>query len=603
MVGRFLVTTALEETWPADDVPVLFLGEWCRLYDRKSAWEKRDALVAPYHWDDRKKLHQDYLYLRDVYESSLSALTVEFAKFHGERHSVRYWRILVGPWLGYFIQMLFDRWFMLQTAVSSYEVIGVRIIDRAPFDLVPNDMTDWTSPQSRHQGQLFIGDNWTELITGQLFEWSGIPIERVSARSSLEESIPRTSYVSARSKIRSFLGRALRTFSRANDYFLLTTYLGLRADFSLQIRQGQVPQLWSSTPTPWTAVDPDARKWTLGIGRPNDPDEFLDLLGKLIPMHLPTAYLEGYRALLATTDRLPWPRCPKAIFDSNSWNSDDVFKAWAAARVESYGASLVLGQHGGNYGTALWNFNEEHQIAISDRFLTWGWDVADQQKVTPVGNFKDANRRVTPDPNGVALIVGNTSPRYSYHMYSATVGAGQWLDYFDEQCRFIDALPCDIKTDVLVRLYPKSYGLQPDKRWRLRFPDLVLDVGNQPMGNLLKKARIYISTYNATTYLESLSLNFPTLIFWNPKHWELRDSALPYFEKLKSVGVFHETPESAARQMATVWSDVLGWWHSADVQLARQEFCERYAKTLAKPLDELKKVFCGINDERGCLLK
>ena len=29
MVARFLVTTALEETWPEDpETPVLFLGEW-----------------------------------------------------------------------------------------------------------------------------------------------------------------------------------------------------------------------------------------------------------------------------------------------------------------------------------------------------------------------------------------------------------------------------------------------------------------------------------------------------------------------------------------------------------------------------------------------
>jgi hypothetical protein len=34
-----LVTTALEETWPDDNQPVLFLGEWCRLYSKKPLWE------------------------------------------------------------------------------------------------------------------------------------------------------------------------------------------------------------------------------------------------------------------------------------------------------------------------------------------------------------------------------------------------------------------------------------------------------------------------------------------------------------------------------------------------------------------------------------
>ena len=42
---RFLITTALEETW-RDDEPVLFLGEWCRLYSRKDRWSKIDAEIT-----------------------------------------------------------------------------------------------------------------------------------------------------------------------------------------------------------------------------------------------------------------------------------------------------------------------------------------------------------------------------------------------------------------------------------------------------------------------------------------------------------------------------------------------------------------------------
>ena len=67
---RFLVTTAIEETWPKDG-PVLFLGKWCRLYNRKSVWEKLDVEIAPYHWDDRARLQQDYQYLQSLYEALL----------------------------------------------------------------------------------------------------------------------------------------------------------------------------------------------------------------------------------------------------------------------------------------------------------------------------------------------------------------------------------------------------------------------------------------------------------------------------------------------------------------------------------------------------
>ena len=67
MVSRFLITTPLEETWPDNpNAPVLFLGEWCRLYARKERWPKMYAVVLLYHWDDRQKLYNDYQYLNNI---------------------------------------------------------------------------------------------------------------------------------------------------------------------------------------------------------------------------------------------------------------------------------------------------------------------------------------------------------------------------------------------------------------------------------------------------------------------------------------------------------------------------------------------------------
>lgn len=89
MVKRFLITTALEDTW-RDDGPVVFLGEWCRRYSRRDCWSVMDAEVLPYHWDDRAKFQADYQYLRDFDERLLQDLTVQLNQIHGVDHSLRY---------------------------------------------------------------------------------------------------------------------------------------------------------------------------------------------------------------------------------------------------------------------------------------------------------------------------------------------------------------------------------------------------------------------------------------------------------------------------------------------------------------------------------
>ena len=111
------------------------------------------------------------------------------------------------------------------------------------------------------------------------------------------------------------------------------------------------------------------------------------------------------------------------------------------------------------------------------------------------------------------------------------------------------------------------------------------------MHDLIKQSRIYISTYNATTYLESLALNIPTIMYWNPTYWELRNDAIPYFELLKSAKIFYETPESAAKHMVDVWDDVSAWRQSDTVQTNRRLFSERYSHTPEKPVDKLETVF------------
>ena len=62
--SRVLVTTALESSWPDVDTPVVFLGEWCRLYERRSHWTRYDGEVARYHWDDRQRLRRDFEHLQ-----------------------------------------------------------------------------------------------------------------------------------------------------------------------------------------------------------------------------------------------------------------------------------------------------------------------------------------------------------------------------------------------------------------------------------------------------------------------------------------------------------------------------------------------------------
>ena len=83
---------------------------------------------------------------------------------------------------------------------------------------------------------------------------------------------------------------------------------------------------------------------------------------------------------------------------------------------------------------------------------------------------------------------------------------------------------------------------------------------------------MWVSAYNSSPILETLSANFPTIAFWDFNHWELRDAAIPYYEDLVRVGIVHKTPASAAKKVNEVYQDPMLWWLSPEVQEVKKSF-------------------------------
>ena len=110
---KLLVTTAIEDTWGADE-HIVFLGEWCRQYDRKKIWSKRSHEVLPFIWTDRQKFENDYLYLEDLYERVLDKFCIVLNDINNTNHKIKYWRMIIGPWLLIYISILWERWESLQ---------------------------------------------------------------------------------------------------------------------------------------------------------------------------------------------------------------------------------------------------------------------------------------------------------------------------------------------------------------------------------------------------------------------------------------------------------------------------------------------------------
>lgn len=583
-----LVTTAIEKTWPSANEPILFLGEWCLLYSEKEKWEKFNYRVASYHWDDRTKAFNDYKFLNILYEELLCDLAKKLNSIHNVNHSIRYWRVIIGPWLGFFLQAVFDRWITIQKTLQDNNISYVNVLKNQGKNFIPNDMD--------HFSNMFIDDSWNEYIYGEILKFFNFKKIKYITNSKIKDCSETNNnffnFNMVKKKCNTLVNFISGLISKDSDYFLISTYLPIKKSILLQIKLGQFPKIWRSISISHFDLNYDLRNWSLSKKKLKK-NTFAAFIRDFIPMNIPLSVLEGFYRMQEVSRDISWPKVPKAIFTSNAFWLDEVFKFWCANLIEN-GTPLITSQHGGNYGVALWSFMEDHQTSISDLFLTWGWRNDKKRNIKPLGILKNLGLSVKSNKNGYLLLVQMMLPRYSYHMYSVPISSSQFSSYLSDQYDFVKNLPCNIQEKLLIRVNSYDYGYDVNKRWLDNFPFIKLDYGRKSMLSSMRDSRIFISTYNATTFLESMSANFPTIIFWNVNFWELNKQSIPYFELLEEVGIFHKTPESAAKKVINVWDDVDKWWNGKLIQAARIKFCYAYARTPSNPLKSLKNVILNV---------
>ena len=575
---RHLVTTAIQRTWPDKEHPVKFLGEWCLLYSERRKYESFDYETYAYHWNDRVKLKNDYKKLSLFYENSLKIFASILNEKHGVDYSVKYWRILIGPWLGYFTHILYDRWSMLKLAIESGEVGSVTIVDRKSTDLIPQDMHDFC--------RLRTSDDWNEMIFGELLTISfknKIDIERITQLPAT--SIKSSFFDETRNHFNYLIGCVFsfltRPFVNREEYFFKSTTFSVLTLLKLQIKLGLIPKLWRTKMIPRVSRRDIERPLFSSVAG----DSFEEVLHAMVYRHMPFLYVERYDFLSSLVSQLPWPSKPKAIFTHVAYEEDDLFKQWAAEKIEA-GSKFVLGQHGGHYGIGLLSFSQDHETAICDNYLTWGWDDASSLNIHRSVFQRPFPKNLRHDSSGELLIVMYTMPRYMHLLFSAALSS-QWLDYFKDQVKLIASLSENIRSKSTARMSLNDYGWELGDRLKSTFTTLSIDDGVKDIRKQIASCRLYVATYNATTYLESLAYNIPTIIFWDPNRWELSEDAIPYFSELEAVGIFHKCPKSAAHKINEVWDDVDGWWYSDKVQIARASLCSRFARSPQNVVDEI----------------
>ena len=156
-----LVSSSLIETFPEDGKAVL-LGTWC-LANPNIEITNLDSEILEYHWDKADRFYGDVEFLEQVYEEYLDKLTYILNTLHCVAYSKHYWRINLGWWLTFFIEVLYDRWQNVSKAAELYPHGEIRRIIQ--FDLYQAERDTSTFFEKSANDEL-----WNERLSADIFE-------------------------------------------------------------------------------------------------------------------------------------------------------------------------------------------------------------------------------------------------------------------------------------------------------------------------------------------------------------------------------------------------------------------------------------------------
>ncbi len=562
----FLATTALEEFWDTTK-PIVFLGEWCLLHGRRSFWEPLNGRLLESPFNNGEAAHTAYQYINGIYEQILPLLRDILNTVHGQCYSLRFWRIVLGPWLQLYLSVIYDRYSDLRRALEQYPDCATIVLPENSF-VIPSDTLDfaWRVKEDSFNLQIF-----TKILTalGKTYP-CGARIEHASVYNFVDRSWKENA-LNAIAKIYVGVGaKALSPVFLRNSYF--SKFSELR--FSVKTAGKVLPMIRPLTKQSLPPDNEDLRKNLpkIEIGH----GEFERCLSAILFSDMPRSFLEGFCRVNHDAKHV-YPKNPKAILSANAWHFEETFKQWAAMSAEK-GTLLIGTPHGGNYGGLADMPFEDHETAIVDRYYSWGWERKDcVAEVIPFPANKLVGRKKVGASNRKSGILWATtsSPRY---LMQFPLLPKFFHEYLFWQGRFAKTLHPKIVSALRLRPHREDGGWEIAGRIKECIPGVTIETWDVPFQESLANCRLYVCDHLSTTFAEALAANKPTLLFWDPQANKLRTAAQPYYDLLRKSGILFDTPESAGVAVNQIYDDVETWWNDPERQNAVVAFCERFAR-------------------------
>ena len=544
-----------------------------------------------YRWNDPILYKNDISKIKNYYSKYLIELSENLNKYHGENYPIKYWEIIIGPWLYTFLYIIYDRYHSLQDFL------------RANKDAKSTPFLEFEDINQRpiNTNQFFIfsqTDIWNQFIYQKIAERSlnfkNIEIDYIKdGHSNIVDKKIFFIYSDRKPKlletfIKKFIFNILTKYRKV-DYLFYLTGFSIHSNFLLFKR---LRNMVSTSLFDFDISKNNKNRNFNFIKKKRNQKEFENICNILINQLIPESFVESYTIIskkLIKTYKFK----PKVIFTSFGYKIWDCFKIWTAKQIHHNNSKYVVYQHG-NFGTYENSLDEDHQISISNVYLSWGWKYPNQKKIKPFfANFKCPKKNLKRVDK--IMMVTAIKSKYSNTLYTG-YQSSSWINYVKFLDLFFQKSSSKIKSNLILKGYTLDYGWDYTKLLKKYHNEISIYNKNTNFSELVSEYKLNIITYNGTSLLQSLSSGNPTMILWDSSIWRMSTISKKYFKLLQDCKILFDDVRKASIHLDNIYDDIDSWWNQSNLQKNLKIFNDNFSRNTNQFDEELIREMKKIND-------
>ena len=510
-----------------------------------------------------------YDHCERIYKSILLDLKDELNKIHCKsNYNSRFWEIIIGTWLKMFIRVSYKNYFQLKYIKENYNIEEIYLLDHKKFNFIVNDTESFNWATSDL--------SWFYSFLSKLLDFIDFDCKKII--STPEKLLFSFKEKKNKYSIKNFLISFFKIstlinnlFKNKNHILITKTALPFLFEKLLEIKFFQLPTYYEKYDVKFKSINNSIRN-SIVLDTKISSDPLENFIRKNLKNFLPIHVVESFSDIEKISNNVHFPKNPKFIFTCYSYDTDEVFKTYAAQKVNDK-IPYYIGQHGNNY-FSLMSRNYVNELSYSDKYLSWGFK--NSENIKNMFNFKTLYKKIKFNDRGKLLIIFDHINPSNMDLIDLEQKMDQHLK---EIILLINGLDTKIRKNTILRLNRGFYLNFFGKKYIEDFKDLNVEIdnGNKTLSKLIRNSRLCLFNYDSTGVLENFLLNYPTIFFCEKNYLNtINYNFEKKYQLLADNKIMFSNRIDVLNHLNQNWDNIEKWWFSQKQQNIIENFNSNY---------------------------